>query len=74
MKVYHSKFSDAEYPAFTTKAKALRFLKEKGYTEHYSTTESGDHGYGSREYFKNAAGELASASKVEREWLVSFLG
>lgn len=61
-----------EFPEFPTKAKGIAFLKSKGYTELVETTESGDHGYGSRLYYKNPeTGRVASVSKVGKPWFVS---
>lgn len=74
------KIANNEYPDFPSKSKAKAYVKSLGFTELFDTTESGDHGYGSREYYRKPggfvkgvdAGVWACISKVGPDWLVSF--
>lgn len=43
---------NAEFPEFPTKSKARAHVKSLGYTKLIDVTESGDYGYGSREYYR----------------------
>lgn len=66
---------------FAKKTQAIAAVKAQGYTHHEGTGESGDHGYGSREYFSKpgcarntwgAALDTADVSKVGRVWYASI--
>jgi hypothetical protein len=64
-----------------TKNEAIKAVVALGYTNHFSTGESGDYGYGSRLYYKNpnvvpiANGNFSHAyiSKLGKNWVVSEL-
>lgn len=64
---------------FATKAQAVASLKSKGYIPTGDLGESGDHGYGSRIYFRNSKTDHAvlcnhdaTVSKVGRQWATSI--
>lgn len=64
-----------------SKNQAIAEVVRLGYRIHYNTGESGDHGYGSRLYYKRADAPLndygyplkghATVSKVGRKWFIS---
>lgn len=59
---------------FRSKRAATKHLAGLGYPKHLFTTESGDYGYGSREYYTKADGQgRASVSKVAGAWFISIL-
>ena len=65
---------------FKSKAAAVKHVLAKGFTKHEGTGESGDYGYGSREYYSKPGCEtnqygtpqdMLTISKVGgREWYV----
>jgi len=78
-------FSDIEKTEFASKAKAIKAIAQLGWVDHFDTGESGDHGYGSRLYFKKKTSktrttfhggiifaEQATVSRVGRTWRVSI--
>lgn len=67
----------SDYTQFRTKAAATHAVLALGYIEHTGTGESGDAGYGSREYYARPNCELnqygvpmdtATVSKVGHFW------
>lgn len=64
-----------------TRAAAQKFVKAAGFTEFHAYSESGDHGYKSREYWKKPGCEvnqygcpmgMACISKVGRQWAINL--
>lgn len=58
---------------FKSKLAGVREIKRLGYTVFVETSESGDHGWGSREYYAKPGTDLrGNVSKVGRQWAVSI--
>ncbi len=61
---------------FNSKRAAITAIKALGFTEELETSESGDHGWGSRIYFGKPGEKrtAANVSKCGREWVVLGAG